>query len=149
MPFIPMPMPKPVCITCLNNTWVQDGVCRTFLGRGMGMNTTAHPCLKACAAHARTKCTQCRKLRVECRLKSRSFKNQPDPGSKVTWSSPQVTGSGPEVTGSGPEVAGSSPEVAGSSPEVTGSSPKLVGRHASNLYICTDISCFFMFQVWH
>ena len=37
-----MPMPKPVCRTSLNNEWVQYEVCRTSLGRGMGMNITAH-----------------------------------------------------------------------------------------------------------
>ena len=41
MPFIPMPMPKPVCKTPLNSMWVQYEVRITFLGRGMGMNITA------------------------------------------------------------------------------------------------------------
>ena len=43
MPFIPMPMhmPKPVCITCSNNQWVQYEICITFLSRGMSMNITA------------------------------------------------------------------------------------------------------------
>ena len=40
--FIPTPMPKPVCRKSLNNRWVQYEVCITFLGRGMGMNITAH-----------------------------------------------------------------------------------------------------------
>ena len=45
VPFIPMPVPKPVCRTCLNNKRVrgQYEVCTTFLGRGMGMNITAQP----------------------------------------------------------------------------------------------------------
>ena len=37
-----MSMPNPVCRTSLNNKWLQYEVCRTFLGRGMGMNITAH-----------------------------------------------------------------------------------------------------------
>ena len=37
----PMPMPKSVCRTSLDNKWVQYEVCKTFLGRGMGMNITA------------------------------------------------------------------------------------------------------------
>ena len=36
--FIPMPMPKTVCTTNLYNKTVQLEVCRTFPGRGMGMN---------------------------------------------------------------------------------------------------------------
>ena len=36
-----MPMPMPVCRTCLNYKWEQYEVCITFLGRGMGMNITA------------------------------------------------------------------------------------------------------------
>ena len=27
----PMPMPQPVCRTCLNSTWVQYDACTTFL----------------------------------------------------------------------------------------------------------------------
>ena len=42
VPLIPMPMPKPVCITNLYNKIVQLEVCRTFSGRGMGINGTAH-----------------------------------------------------------------------------------------------------------
>ena len=42
VPFIPMPMPKPVCRTNLYNNIVQLEVCITFSGRGMGMNITAH-----------------------------------------------------------------------------------------------------------
>ena len=30
VPLIPMPMPKPVCRTCLNDEWVQYEVCITF-----------------------------------------------------------------------------------------------------------------------
>ena len=37
-----MPMPKPVCRTKLYNKIVQLEVCRTFSGRGMGINGTAH-----------------------------------------------------------------------------------------------------------
>ena len=37
-----MPMPKPVCRTQLYNKVVQLEVCRTFSGRGMGINGTAH-----------------------------------------------------------------------------------------------------------
>ena len=44
VPFIPMPMPKPVCRTKLYNKIVQLEVCRTFSGRGMGINGTAHMC---------------------------------------------------------------------------------------------------------
>ena len=36
-----MPMPKPVCRTNLYNQIVQLEVCRTFSGRGMGINGTA------------------------------------------------------------------------------------------------------------
>ena len=36
-----MPMPKPVCRTNLYNKIVQLEVCRTFSGRGMGINGTA------------------------------------------------------------------------------------------------------------
>ena len=36
-----MPMPKPVCITNLYSKIVQLEVCRTFSGRGMGINGTA------------------------------------------------------------------------------------------------------------
>ena len=36
-----MPMPKPVCRTDLYNKIVQLEVCRTFSGRGMGINGTA------------------------------------------------------------------------------------------------------------
>ena len=36
--FIPMPMPKTVCRTYLWNIIVQQEVCRTYSGRGMGMN---------------------------------------------------------------------------------------------------------------
>ena len=36
-----MPMPKPVCRTTLHNKIVQLEVCRTFSGRGMGINGTA------------------------------------------------------------------------------------------------------------
>ena len=42
VPFIPMPMPKPVCRTHLYNKIVQLEVCRTFSGGGMGINGTAH-----------------------------------------------------------------------------------------------------------
>ena len=35
-------MPKPVCRTNLYNKIVQLEVCRTFSGRGMGINGTAH-----------------------------------------------------------------------------------------------------------
>ena len=41
MPFIPVPMPKPVCRTKLYDKIVQLEVCRTFSGRGMGINGTA------------------------------------------------------------------------------------------------------------
>ena len=41
-PIHTMPMPKPVCITFVDNNWVQYEVYITFLGRGMGMNVTAH-----------------------------------------------------------------------------------------------------------
>ena len=41
MPFIPMPMPKPVCRTKLFNKIVNLEVCLTCSGRGMGMNITA------------------------------------------------------------------------------------------------------------
>ena len=41
VPFIPMPMPKPVCRTKLYNKIVQLEVCRTFSGRDMGINGTA------------------------------------------------------------------------------------------------------------
>ena len=44
VPFIPMPMPKPVCRTKLYNRIVQLEVCRTFSGRGMGINGTAQFC---------------------------------------------------------------------------------------------------------
>ena len=37
-----MPMPKPVCRTNLYNKILQLEICRTFSGRGMGMNITAH-----------------------------------------------------------------------------------------------------------
>ena len=37
-----MPMPKPVCRTKLYNKIVQLEVCRTFSGRGMSINGTAH-----------------------------------------------------------------------------------------------------------
>ena len=37
-----MPMPKPVCRTDLYNKIVQLEVCRTFSGRGTGINGTAH-----------------------------------------------------------------------------------------------------------
>ena len=36
-----MPMPKPVCRTNLYNKIIQLEVCRTFSGRGMGINGTA------------------------------------------------------------------------------------------------------------
>ena len=36
-----MPMPKPVCRTNSFNKIVQLDVCRTFSGRGMGINGTA------------------------------------------------------------------------------------------------------------
>ena len=36
-----MPMPKPVCRTNVYNKIVQLEVCRTFSGRGMGINGTA------------------------------------------------------------------------------------------------------------
>ena len=36
-----MPMPKPVCRTNLYKKIVQLEVCRTFSGRGMGINGTA------------------------------------------------------------------------------------------------------------
>ena len=36
-----MPMPKPVCRTKSYNKIVQLEVCRTFSGRGMGINGTA------------------------------------------------------------------------------------------------------------
>ena len=40
--FIPMPMPKRVCITFSENKWVHEKeVCIIILGRGMGMNITA------------------------------------------------------------------------------------------------------------
>ena len=41
MPFIPMPMPKPVCRTSLNGTSVQCDSCVTFGSKGVGMNITA------------------------------------------------------------------------------------------------------------
>ena len=41
VPFIPMPMPGPVCRICLNDKWVQYEFCRTFLRGGVGMNITA------------------------------------------------------------------------------------------------------------
>ena len=41
VPFIPMPMPKPVCRTNSYNKILQLEVRRTFSGRGMGMNITA------------------------------------------------------------------------------------------------------------
>ena len=44
VPFIPMPMPKPVRRTKLYNKIVQLEVCRTFSGRGMGINGTAQLC---------------------------------------------------------------------------------------------------------
>ena len=47
VPFIPVPMPKPVCRTCLNKKWVQFEVCITFLGRGRGTNITARSQLAA------------------------------------------------------------------------------------------------------
>ena len=50
--FIPMPMPKPVRRTCLTNKWVQYEVCRTFPGRGTGMNITAR---RVCIAATRIK----------------------------------------------------------------------------------------------
>ena len=34
-------MPKPACGRSLNDEWVQHEVCRTFLGRGMGISITA------------------------------------------------------------------------------------------------------------
>ena len=37
-----MPMPRPVCRAKLYNKIVQLEVCRTFSGRGMGINGTAH-----------------------------------------------------------------------------------------------------------
>ena len=40
--FIPMPMPKTVCVPNLYNKLVQLEVCNTCLGRGMGTNITAH-----------------------------------------------------------------------------------------------------------
>ena len=39
--FIPMPVPKPVCRTLVDNKRVQYEVCRTFRGMGMGMNIAA------------------------------------------------------------------------------------------------------------
>ena len=42
VPFIRMPMPKPVCRTNLCSKIVELEVCRTFSGRGMGINGTAH-----------------------------------------------------------------------------------------------------------
>ena len=45
-----MPMPKPVRRTNLYNNIVQLEVCRTFSGRGMGMNITAQLLLGAVAA---------------------------------------------------------------------------------------------------
>ena len=40
--FIPMPMPKTVCITNWYNNVVQLEVCRTCSGSGMGISITAH-----------------------------------------------------------------------------------------------------------
>ena len=37
-----MPMPKPVCRKGMYNKIVLLEVCRTFSGRGMGINGTAH-----------------------------------------------------------------------------------------------------------
>ena len=45
-----MPMPKPVCRTRIYNKIVQLEVCRTFSGRGMGLNGTAH--IRHCPAPA-------------------------------------------------------------------------------------------------
>ena len=42
VPFVPIPTPKTVCRTYLHYKWVQYEVCRTCLGRGMGINITAH-----------------------------------------------------------------------------------------------------------
>ena len=53
-PVIPMPMPKPVSRTSLDNKWVQYEVCGTFLGRGMGMNITA----QSTGREARAACGQ-------------------------------------------------------------------------------------------
>ena len=44
--FIPMPVPNGVCGTCSYDKWVQYEVCRTCLGRGMGMNITAQVCFQ-------------------------------------------------------------------------------------------------------
>ena len=38
---MPMPMPKPVCIIRMYNKIVQLEACRTFSGRGTGINGTA------------------------------------------------------------------------------------------------------------
>ena len=58
MAFIPMPMPKTICVTCLKKKWVKSEVCGTLVGRDMGVNITAHRC------HFRLK----RRLRASRRL---------------------------------------------------------------------------------
>ena len=45
-----MPMPKTVCGTHVYNKLMQLEVCRTFLGRGMGMNITAQLHLLLCSS---------------------------------------------------------------------------------------------------
>ena len=42
VPFKQVPMPRPARRTLLNKIWVQYEACMIFLGRGMGMNITAH-----------------------------------------------------------------------------------------------------------
>ena len=62
---IPTPMPKVVCITHLYNILIQQEVCITCLGRGMGMNITARERSEGVtASRGRRSVTHLFKLRV-------------------------------------------------------------------------------------